>query len=102
MSTDNDHLSLPHLYGAPAHTPRRLAVVPTLPALGPDDLPIENYRSPEDHALALEIIPRSYAGHGIDAVPRPPQPSAGEPLLLRGKPLILRALAGRLLRTRGD
>jgi hypothetical protein len=101
MSTDKEHLSLPRLYGAPAHTPRRMEISrPELP-LCPDDLPIENYRSPEDHALALQLLPRAYAGRMADHGQQRPWAvrSAGHrDTELRAKPLLLRALGGRLMR----
>ena len=100
MSIQNENLSLPHLYGAPIHTPRRLAGIHSAPPVGPDDLPIENYRSPEDQALALELFPRSYGRHS-SAGPLPPAPAAtttGGPPQLHGRPLLLRALAGVLMR----
>jgi hypothetical protein len=105
VSTEKELLALPRLYGAPAHTLRRTAAIPTEPAIGPDDLPIENYRSPEDQALALEMFPRAYTAHSIDTRPRPPRPmesSTHRPAQLLGKPLVLRALAGRLMRPKGN
>jgi hypothetical protein len=103
VSTDKDHLSLPHLYGAPA-TPRRMAVEPSPTPIGPDDLPIERFRSPEEQAQALELFPRAYTSQVIEAGPRPFQSSRPSPRRepeLRGRPLLLRALAGRLMRPKG-
>ena len=111
VSTDNEHLSLPRLYGAPAHTPRRMASLQTDVPMGPDDLPIETYRSAEDEALALQLMPRSYGGHAVAAGPvlsHSLDRGAGGSLgphghrQLTGRPLFLRALTGRLLRPRGN
>ncbi len=103
VSTDKEHLSLPRLYGNAPQTSRRMAVVPSEPPLGPDDLPIENYRSPEDSALAHQLFPRSYNGLGTDAsaLVRPTEMATDRPLLW-GRPTQLRALAGRLLRPRDN
>ena len=104
MSTVKDNLSLPHLYGAPAHTPRRLSTDPVEAPLGPDDLPIERHRSAEDQALALQLFPRSYAsqvmeaGARLDGTQRTATTARPQ---LNGRPLILRALAGRLMRPKG-
>jgi hypothetical protein len=104
VSTDKDHVSLPHLYGAPAHRPRRTATDPTAAPLAPDDLPIENLRSAEDAALARDLFPRSYTSHVMDAGVRPfrtPVSAGRRPPTLTGRPLLLRALAGRLMRPKG-
>lgn len=103
MSTDKQHMALPRLYGAPAHTPRRMVVPHADPALDPDDLPIETYRSSEDDALALQLFPRSYGGQVIEAGPRATRPFLAEHYHpeLTPRPLLLRALAGRLLHPKG-
>ena len=105
MSTDTEHLSMPQLYGAPAHGPRRMATVLAEPSASPDDLPLERSRSPEERALALQLFPRSYTSEVMSAPPlgygaTPMAPDADA--VLRGRPLLLRALAGRLLRTKGN
>ncbi len=102
MSTDKDHLSLPHLYGAPAHGLRRMAADSSQPPLGPDDLPIETFRSAEDQALALHLFPRAYTSQVMQAGAQAgPPPGTGQ-VQLQARPLLLRALAGRLLRPRGN
>ena len=110
MSTEHERSALPHLYGAPAHRARVGAPEPERP-LGPDDLPIENYRSPEDRALAGELFPRSYGSHAMDLVAVTTRPMsststgtavATAPPTLRARPLLRRALAGRLMRPRGN
>jgi hypothetical protein len=104
VSTDKDHLSLPRLYGAPPHANRRLAAQPSPTPIGPDDLPIERFRSPEEQQQALELFPRAYTSQVIEAGPAPFRsqrtPEHGSPQL-RGRPLLLRALAGRLRRPKG-
>lgn len=104
MSNDKDHQSLPRLYGAPAHTPRRVAANPSPAPIGPDDLPIERFRSPEEQQQALELFPRAYTSQVIEAGAQPfrtTTPASLRPGELRGRPLLLRALTGRLLRPKG-
>ena len=102
MSTESERFALPHLYGAPAHRPRRIAAPESERPLGPDDLPIEYDRSPEDRALATELFPRTYGRHPTEVIAvaeRQAAPAVSQ--RLRGKPVLLRVLAGRLLRSRG-
>lgn len=104
MSTDKDHVALPRLYGAPAYGLRRMATVESSLPLCPDDLPIERHRSPEDQAVAAELHARSYGPKPMEAGSRPPQAvevHADGRSHLRGAPLFLRAIAGRLVRPAG-
>jgi hypothetical protein len=67
-----------------------------------DDLPIENSRSAEDRQLATELFPRSYTGHKSESVAVAVRPAMQmAPPELRGRPVLLRVLAGRLMRPRG-
>ena len=102
MSTEREKLAMPLLYGAPPHGPRRMAAVDSDRPTGPDDLPMERYRSVEDHALATELFPRAYttiprAAPSMTSADADPT-DAGQ---VKGRPLVLRALAGRLIRPRG-
>jgi hypothetical protein len=102
VSTEKDRYAMPFLYGAPAHGRRRVVAVDTERPSGPDDLPIENYRSPEDHALATELFPRSYTSRPRMApAVAEREADAGVSAQLKGRPLVLRALAGRLMQPRG-
>lgn len=104
MSTDKDHVALPRLYGAPAYGLRRIATVESSLPLCRDDLPIEHHRSPEDQAVAAELLARSYGRHAAEAgtrLPRPMDVESDGPPHLRGAPLLLRAIAGRLVRPTG-
>jgi len=97
--SDRETWSLPLLYGAAPHTPRRMAMVHEEPPLGPDDLPIETARTDEDQALASQLFPRAYTLQGPDGEREPVAVSSGardEPEL-KGRPFVLRAVAGRLL-----
>ena len=104
MSTDQEHVALPRLYGGPAYGLRRMAAVQSELPLCSDDLPIENYRSPEDQALATELLARAYVQQRGEAGVRPAAAidvQGNGPPQLRGAPLLLRAIAGRLIRPTG-
>jgi hypothetical protein len=100
VSIDQQHVALPRLYGAPAYArPARAAATPDRP-FDPDDLPIEALMSEEDRAFAASLPARAWAPGGI-----PLEGSADGaddrhdgPRLL-GKPLSLRSIAGRLLKS---
>ena len=101
MSIDEQHVALPKLYGAPAYA-RPVAPVSTGPRpFDPDDLPIEAFRTEEEHELVSSLPARAWApggavvdghrgsGHGDQ--------HAGADTTLRPRPLSLRRIAGRLL-----
>ncbi|HVA87126.1 MAG TPA: hypothetical protein VNF73_12540 [Candidatus Saccharimonadales bacterium] len=104
MSIDEEHMAHPRLYGAPMNGKHRAEGEPARP-LGPDDLPIETQRSAADVRLAEELFPRAYpsrhqspfATFGAAETASQGVPNAELP----GRPLLLRAIAGRLL-GRGD
>jgi hypothetical protein len=95
------HVALPRLYGAPAYArPPRAAATPDRP-FDPDDLPIEAFMSEEDRAFAASLPARAWAPGGV-----PLEGSAdgsaddrNDGPRLHGKPLNLRAIAGRLLKS---
>lgn len=100
MSTDEQHVALPKLYGAPAYA-RPPAVVADGPRpFDPDDMPIEAYQSDEDRAFAARLPARAWAPGGtiVDA-PTERWTAAGSSDRhgLRARPLRLRSIAGRLL-----
>jgi hypothetical protein len=101
VSSERDRSSLPTLYGAPAHRPRRMGLPEAQRPLGPDDLPIECYRSAEDDALVAELFPRAYTGRPASAVAVAERPAlTPAPTVIRNRPVLLRVLAGRLMRPR--
>jgi hypothetical protein len=102
VPTEKAHVALPQLYGAPAYsTPRTAAVRTTLP-LGPDDLPMENYRSADDQVLALQLMVRPGAVQTAPSRADSERGSRGDASSgHRGRPLLLRALTGRLGRPAG-
>jgi hypothetical protein len=95
VALDEQHIALPKLYGAPAYA-RPAPIVEVAPRpFDPDDLPIEAVQTPEERELAASLPAHAYApgghlGRGGG--------SHGEPQLAP-RPLSLRALAGRILRT---
>jgi len=104
VSSNEPHMALPRLVGASSQPRIRAELAPTRP-IGPDDLPIENQRSVEEVRLAEQLFPTV---HG--SMHRPPftRFGASETAGLAGstgaaheKPLVLRSIAGLLLR-RGD
>jgi hypothetical protein len=100
LSIDEKHVALPRLYGAPAYArPPRAAATPDRP-FDPDDLPIEAFMSEEDRAFAASLPARAWAPGGV---PFDGNEDGGDdrhdgPRLL-GKPLNLRSIAGRLLKS---
>jgi hypothetical protein len=100
VSIDQQHVALPRLYGAPAYArPPRVAATPDRP-FDPDDLPIEAFQSEEDRAFAASLPARAWAPGGVPLDGSADASSNGNGgLRLRGKPLSLRAIAGRLLKS---
>jgi hypothetical protein len=91
MTVEEEHLAHPHLYGAPAYARPRPAVEPTPLPLDPDDLPIAAAQTPQERRLAEKLLTRPYQ------TVSPVRPSRDEPRL-EPRPLLLRALAERILR----
>ena len=101
MSIDEQHVALPKLYGAPAYArPPRSAATIDRP-FDPDDLPIEAFMSEEDRTFAASLPARAWAPGGVpmDGDGEGSGGSHGGPRLLRGRPLSLRSIAGRLLKS---
>ncbi|MBI3749254.1 MAG: hypothetical protein HY262_10490 [Chloroflexi bacterium] len=92
MAIDEEHVAHPRLYGAPAYARPPAAVAPTPLPLDPDDLPIAAAQTPAEQALAETLVGRSY--QSVSPVRRVSQ----EEPRLEPRPLLLRALAGRILR----
>jgi hypothetical protein len=65
VSTDEQHVALPQLYGAPAYArPPAVAVVGERP-FDPDELPIEALRTDEEREFSSTLPPRAYAPGGV-------------------------------------
>ena len=95
MSIDEQHIALPKLYGAPAYArPPRHAPVDERP-FDPDELPIEAYRTGEEHEFAELLPARAYAPGGVD-LRKNGHGEHRDGNRLRPRALSLRAIAGRL------
>jgi hypothetical protein len=100
VSIDQQHVALPRLYGAPAYArPARSAATLDRP-FDPDDLPIEALQSEEDRAFAASLPARAWAPGGtpLDGNDDARLTDDHRPRL-HGKPLTLRAIAGRLIKS---
>jgi hypothetical protein len=102
VSIDEHHVALPRLYGAPAYArPPRVAAATLDRPFDPDDLPIEALMSEEDRAFAASLPARAWAPGGVPvdgAADRNGDDRLDGPRL-HGRPLSLRAIAGRLLKS---
>lgn len=98
MSTDEQHVALPKLYGAPAYARPPRVIEEAARPFDPDDLPIEAFQSDEDRAFAATLTARTWAPGGAllgdDGAHRR---DGDRPVALVGRQLSLRAIAGRLL-----
>jgi hypothetical protein len=97
LSTDERHIAMPKLYGAPAYGRPPGPVKPVQP-FDPDDLPLEVAQTEAERELAESLSARAYAsGVYLDARDGRRRGRNGDPGL-RPRPLSLKAIAGRLLR----
>ena len=93
MSAEFEHVALPRLVGAPAYARPPLSVTPTALPVDPDDLPIAAEQTPEERAVAEQLLAMPYRV-AERALPTEPE---SEPRL-RPQPLLLGVLADRFLR----
>jgi hypothetical protein len=99
VSIDEQHVALPRLYGAPAYArPPRTAATVDRP-FDPDDLPIEAFMSEEDRAFAATLPARAWAPGGVPMDGESQGGGSNNGPRLRGRPLSLRSIAGRLLKS---
>lgn len=98
MSSDEHHVALPKLYGAPAYARPPKPVIPAERPFDPDDLPIQDLQTKEEKSLARAMPARAYGSHSPSAGRggRAQDGSSG----LRPRPFSLRAIAGRVIRGR--
>jgi hypothetical protein len=111
VTTEDQHVALPKLYGAPAYARPPKIVEETPRPLDPDELPLAAVQTEEERRLAdlldqarasgMAPIVATASGNPAD---RPPGSGNGHaanghvPVLL-GRPFRLRSLADRLLRS---
>jgi hypothetical protein len=92
---EEQHIALPHLYGAPAFArPPTVAEIAERP-FDPDELPIEAYQTDEEREFSTTLPARAFAPGGIRLGRVENSTDAGEPL--RPRSHSLRGIAGRLL-----
>jgi hypothetical protein len=89
MYPEDEHVAHPRLYGAPAYARPPQRVTPTALPIDPDDLPIAVEQTPEERAIAEELLSVPFG-----VAPRPTAAPGPEP---RSQPQLLGAIAGRFL-----
>lgn len=90
MYPEDEHVAHPRLYGAPAYARPPQRIAPTAMPLDPDDLPIAVEQTPEERAIAEELLSRPFGVGDPMAVRNDREPSP--------QPQPLRAIAGKILR----
>ena len=93
--SDEQHVALPKLYGAPAYARPAPVVEVTPRPFDPDDLPIEAVQTDEEREIAASLPAHAYAPGGAHAEGRAER--RRDAASLTSRPLSLRALAGRIL-----
>jgi hypothetical protein len=90
MYPEDGHVAHPRLYGAPAYArpPQRIATT-ALP-LDPDDLPIAVEQTPEEQAIAEQLLSRTFGVAERTSIGNAPEPDP--------QPQLLSAIAGKFLR----
>jgi hypothetical protein len=95
VSSEEHHVAVPKLYGAPAYArpPRPVEVIER--PIDPDDLPLEFLRTADDHELAARMTGSPFAP--ILAPILTGTKSHGSHGGLQGRPFHLRSLTRRVL-----
>jgi hypothetical protein len=101
VGTDEQHLALPKLYGAPAYA--RPSVVPVAPVDRPfdlDDLPLEVAQTEEERELLAQVVAQPYSSDAGEPVAvASGRGGRGTAPMLRGRPFRLGSIRSRF---RGD
>jgi hypothetical protein len=97
VSTDEQHIALPQLYGAPAYGRPPAPIEASDRPFDPDELPIEAEQTDEEREFTSALPARAYAPGGID-LGQTVTMGSGSRGELRPRTLSLRAIAGRILR----
>lgn len=95
MSTDEQHVALPQLYGAPAYARPPAAVSTTERPFDPDELPIEALRTDEEREFTATLPPRAYAPGGVTLGQQTQTGTGGG--ASRSRSFSLRTITGRFL-----
>ena len=93
MSSEEIHVALPKLYGAPAYARPSRPVDAVARPVDPDDLPLELQRTPEEHEFASRIV-----GDLFTPILSAPPGGAGGEGQIEAKPFRLRGLTSKLFR----
>jgi hypothetical protein len=95
VSTDEPHVALPKLYGAPAYARPPVAARPVPRPFDPDQLPLEADQTAEERESATHLRARAYEVGG--SARRGDEPGASISRWLRPRMFNIRTIAGRLL-----
>jgi hypothetical protein len=93
------HVALPKLYGAPAYARPAAPVAHNPRPFDPDDLPIDANQTDEERRWVETLPARAYAAGGGVMLGSLDNSPSGQGPMLRPRPFLLRALAGRILRS---
>ena len=93
MSSEEHHVALPKLFGAPAYARPARPLEPVERPIDPDDLPLELERTAEETDLVSRLSGSSFAPV-LTAKPN----SGSRKGQIQGRPFRLRAITGRLFR----
>jgi len=94
---EEQHIALPHLYGAPAYArPPVVVEAVTERPFDPDELPIEADQTEEEREFSTTLPARAYAPGGIRLTVGGPK-GTGQERDLRPRAFRIRGIAGRLL-----
>jgi hypothetical protein len=94
VSSEEHHLALPKLYGAPAYArpPRSLEIVER--PIDPDDLPLELERTDDEHDMVSRL-----SGSPFAPVLTEPANGHRQRHAIQGRPFRLRSLSEKLFRS---
>jgi hypothetical protein len=94
VSSEENHVALPKLYGAPAYArpPRTIEEIER--PVDPDDLPLEQVRTAEEHEFASRIVGDMFTP--VLVTPSNGHNGHGQ---LEARPFRLRGLTGKLFRS---
>jgi hypothetical protein len=95
LSTDEQHVALPKLYGGPAYARPVITPAEANPRpFDPDEMPITAFQT-EDERELIESLPANAYGPGGTVLARGRDDGTRRPSLL-ARPFRLRGLAGRI------
>jgi len=98
VSIDEQHVALPHLYGAPAYARPPGPIGAKERPFDPDELPLEAHQTDDEREFASSLPPRAYAPGGIDLAAElaaASDTSSGS----SGHSFSIRSIAGRFIRS---